>query len=195
MPCSCCRAWIPHPSWHRCEARCVDHEGKVFFYEGVEIKCSRSWDDTYWFFFCDRCKRSRPRIIGALRGLRIYHSSFMDRLEMTSDSEQGSSSSEGIPITQEEAEEDYIETQAAKTEALKNKAAKSLSIRRITEWVGTYLTGKMEIMLFRTCQQIYLGNRARGNWWANMMSDGPTTRFVRRNWLRRHNYGYKSGTG
>ena len=38
---------------------------------------------------------------------------------MTSDSEQGSSSSEGIPITQEEAEEDYIETQEAKTEALK----------------------------------------------------------------------------
>ena len=111
----------------------------------------------------------------------------MDRFEMTSDSEQGSSSSEGIPITQEEAEEDYLETEAARIEALKNKAVESLSKRRITEWVGTYLTGKTEIMLH--LPTIYLGNRT------NLMTDGPTTRFVRRNWIRRHTHGYKGGTG
>ena len=186
MPCSYCGAWVSQPSWHRCEERCVDHEGTVTFHEGTEIKRSRSWDDTYWFFFCDRCKKGRPHIRGVLRGVKIWHSPFMDRLEWTSDSEYSYHSSEGIPCTQEEAEEDYLETEAAKLAALKNKAVESLSTRRITEWIGTYLTGQMEIKLFRTCQQIYLGNRARGNWWANMKSDSPTPRFIKRSWLRKH---------
>ena len=146
------------------------------FHEGTEIQCSRSWDGTYWFFFCDRCKKGRPHTRGVLRGVKIWHSPIMDRLEYTSDSEYSYYSSEGVPCTQDEAEEKYLAQEAARIEALKSKAVESLSTRLITERLGTHLTGYTEIKLFRTCKQIYLGNRARGNWWANMNPDSPTPR-------------------
>ena len=95
----------------------------------------------------------------------------MERFEWTSDSEYSYYSSEGI-----EAEEGYLAQKVARTEALKNKAVESLSTRLITERLGTHLTGPTEIKLLRTCKQIFLGNRARGNWWANMNSDSPTPR-------------------
>ena len=156
--------------------KCFNHEGIVKFHEGTEIKCSRSWDGTYWFFFCDRCKKGRPHIRGVLRGVKIWHSPFMDRLEWTSDSEYSYYSSEGVPCTQDEAEERYLAQEVARIEALKSKAVESLSTRLITERLGTHLTGYTEIKLFRTCKQIYLGNRARGNWWANMNPDSPIPR-------------------
>ena len=176
MPCSYFGSWVSQPSWHRCEKRCVNQEGIVKFQEGTEIKCSRHWDGTYWFFFCDRCKRSRPHIRGVLRGARIWQCPVMERFEWTSDSEYSYYSSEEISCTQEEAEEGYLAQKAARTEALKNKAVESLSTRLITERLGTHLTGPTEIKLLRTCKQIFLGNRARGNWWANMNSDSPTPR-------------------
>ena len=156
MPCSCCRAWIPHPSWHRCEARCVDHEGKVFFYEGVEIKCSRSWDDTYWFFFCDRCKTGRPHIRGVLRGVRIWHSPYIGKTDYITDSEYSYYSSEGEPCTQDEAEENYSIQEAARAEPLKNRAVECLSTRSITERLRANLTAYTEIKLYRACKHIYL---------------------------------------
>ncbi len=39
---------------------------------GAEIRCSKSWDDKLWFFFCKKCKNARPHIIGVLRSARIY---------------------------------------------------------------------------------------------------------------------------
>ena len=39
---------------------------------GAEIRCSKSWDDTWWFFFCKTCKNARPHIIDVLRGARIH---------------------------------------------------------------------------------------------------------------------------
>ena len=41
-------------------------------HSGEEIRCSKSWDDKWWFFFCNKCKNIRPRIIGILRSARIY---------------------------------------------------------------------------------------------------------------------------
>ena len=74
------------------------------FQEGIEIKCSRSWDGTYWFFFCDQCKKTkcRPHIRGVLRGARIWQCPVMKRPDWTSDSEYSYYSSEGI------SEEEYL---------------------------------------------------------------------------------------
>ena len=176
MPCSSCGTWASQPSWHRCEKKCVNYEGVVKLHTGNEIKCSRSWDDTYWFFFCDRCKTGRPRIRGVLRGARIWHSSRIDNTDYITDSEYSYYSSEGEPCTQEEAEENYLAQEAARTKALMNKAVECLSTRLITAGLGIYLADYTEIKLFRTCNQIFRGNRARNNWWANMYG-GPITKF------------------
>ena len=177
MPCSSCGTWVSQPSWHRCEKRCVNYEGIAKLQDGTEVKCSRSWDDTYWFFFCDRCKTGRPYIRGVLRGVKIWHSPYIDKTDYITDSEYSYYSSEGEPCTQEETEENYLAQEAARTKALKSKAVESLSTRPITERLGTHLADYTEIKLFRTCKQIYLGNRARNNWWANMNSGGPITKF------------------
>ena len=50
----------------------MNAQGTATLHSGEEIRCSRSWDDKWWFFFCDRCKNARPHIIGVLRGSRIY---------------------------------------------------------------------------------------------------------------------------
>ena len=79
------------------------------FQEGVEIKCSRSWDGTYWFFFCDQCKKTkcRPHIRGVLRGAKIWQCPVMKRPDWTSDSEYSYHSSEdeylapNFPVDQE----------------------------------------------------------------------------------------------
>ena len=175
MPCSSCGTWVSQPSWHRCEKKCVNYEG-MMLHTGNEIKCSKSWDDTYWFFFCDRCKTCRPRIRGVLRGARIWHSSYIGKTDYITDSEYSYYSSEGEPCTQEEAEENYLAQEAARTKALMNKAVECLSTRLITAGLGIYLADYTEIKLFRTCNQIFRGNRARNNWWANMYG-GPITKF------------------
>ena len=108
MPCSLCNAWDENPSWHRCDAACVDTQGTARLHSGEEIRCSRSQDGTWWFFFCNQCKKARPRIIGVLRKVRIWHSPYLGQIDYTTDSENASysySSSEGESCTQEEAEE------------------------------------------------------------------------------------------
>ena len=127
--------------------------------------------------FCDRCKTCRPYIRGVLRGARIWHSPYIGKTDYITDSEYSYYSSEGEPCTQEDAEENYLTQEAARTKALMNKAVECLSTRPITERLGTHLAEYTEIKLFRTCKQIYLGNRARNNWWANMNSGGPITKF------------------
>ena len=169
MPCSFCGTWASKPSWHRCDETCVNSEGVARLHTGNEIRCSRSWDGTYWFFFCDRCKKSRPHIRGVLRNVRIWHCPYIGMIDYTTDSEVYSYySSEGEPCTQEEAEEYFSIQEAARAESLKNRAVECLSTRLITERLCTNLTAYTEIKLYRACKQIYLGNRARSNWWANM---------------------------
>ena len=177
MPCSSCGTWVSKPSWHRCEKRCVNSERVAKLQDGNEIKCSRSWDDTYWFFFCDRCKKCRPYIRGVLSGARIWHSPYLGKTDYTTDSEYSYYSSEGEPCTQEEAEENYSIQEAARAKSLKNKTVECLSNRLITERLGIHLAAYTEIKLYRACKQIYLGNRARNNWWANMTPGGPITQF------------------
>ena len=72
MPCSRCGSWEGYPSWHRCENTCVNEQGTATLHSGEEIRCSKSWDDKWWFFFCNRCKNATPRIRGVLRGARLY---------------------------------------------------------------------------------------------------------------------------
>ena len=169
MPCSFCGTWASKPSWHRCDEMCVNSEGVARLHTGNEIRCSKSWDGTYWFFFCDRCKKSRPHIRGVLRNVRIWHCPYIGMIDYTTDSEVYSYySSEGEPCTQEEAEEYFSIQEAARAESLKNRAVECLSTRLITERLCTNLIVYTEIKLYRACKQIYRGNKARSNWWANM---------------------------
>ena len=66
-----------------------DH-GIVTLVGGDKIRCSKSWDDSWWFFFCNVCKNGRPHIIGVLRGARIELS--MGWSCYTSDSENSTRS-------------------------------------------------------------------------------------------------------
>ena len=105
MPCSLCGSWETNPSWHRCDTACLNPQGVAKLHTGNEIRCSRSWDGTCWFFFCNRCKTSRPHIIGVLRNVRIWHNPYSGKADYTTDSEEYSYySSEGESCTQEEAE-------------------------------------------------------------------------------------------
>ena len=71
MPCSRCRSWEENLSWHRCENACVNAQGIATLRDGREIRCSKSWDNNWWFFYCNRCKNVRPPLIGVLRGVKI----------------------------------------------------------------------------------------------------------------------------
>ena len=71
MPCSLCRSWDMNPSWHRCDDACVITQGTAKLHTGEEIRCSKTWDGTWWFFFCNQCKKNRPHIIGVLRRAMI----------------------------------------------------------------------------------------------------------------------------
>ena len=168
MPCSLCGSWDANPSWHRCETACVNPQGIAKLHTGIEISCSRSWDDTCWFFFCDRCKKARPHILGVLRNVRIWHSPYIGQTDYTTDTEYSYYSSEGEPCTQEEADEYFSNMETARADALMNRAVECLSTRVIAERLCTNLTAYTEIKLYRACKHIYLGNRARINWWANM---------------------------
>ena len=169
MPCSYCGTWVLEPSWHRCEERCVNAMGVARLHYGTDIYCSQSWDGTYWFFFCDQCKTSKPHILGTLRNVRIWHSPLSGWTDYITESEYSYfSSSEGEFCTLEELEEEYSIEETARTEAPRNRAVECLSTRQITERLVINLTAYTEIKLYRACKQIYLGNRARINWWVNM---------------------------
>ena len=90
MPCSFCNTWDNNPSWHRCEAACVNAQGTAKLHSGDEVRCSRSWDGTWWFFFCNQCKKNRPHIMGVLRKARIWHSPYLEQSDYTTDSENAS---------------------------------------------------------------------------------------------------------
>ena len=64
MPCSFCNTWDNNPSWHRCEAACVNAQGTAKLHSGDEVRCSRSWDGTWWFFFCNQCKKKQTAYHG-----------------------------------------------------------------------------------------------------------------------------------
>ena len=70
-PCSRCRSWEENPSWNRCKNACVNAQGIATLRDGREIRCSKSWDNNWWFFYCNRCKNVRPPLIGVLRGVKI----------------------------------------------------------------------------------------------------------------------------
>ena len=168
MPCSFCGAWVLEPSWHRCEKECVNEKGAARLHNGDDINCSRSWDGTYWFFFCNLCKASRPRIWGVSRNAKIRQSPYNKWIEYTTDSEYSYFSSEGESCTMEEMEEEYLIQETARIESLRNKAVECFSTRLISERLVINLTAYTEIKLYRTCKHIYLGNRARMHWWMNM---------------------------
>ena len=78
-----------------------------------EIRCSKSWDGRWWFFFCNVCKDARPPIIGVLRGARIELS--MQQTCYTTDSEnlsRGGSTSESdssFDSSRESIEDDLLQ--------------------------------------------------------------------------------------
>ncbi len=65
-------------------------------------------------------------------------------------------------------EVEYSVEETARIEALRNRAVECFSTRLITEKLVINLTAYTEIKLYRACKCIYLGNRARINWWVNM---------------------------
>ena len=169
MPCSLCGSWDANPSWHRCDTMCVSPEGVAKLRPDIEIRCSRSRDDTYWFFFCDRCKNSRPHIRGVLRNVRIWRSPYCRQNGYITESEEYSyCSSDEESFTLEEDEEYHSIQESAQAVSLKNRAVECFCIRSFTKRLYVNLSAYTEIKLYRTCRQIYLINRARSNWWANM---------------------------
>ena len=66
----------------------MNEQGNATLHSGEEIRCSKSWDDKLWFFFCNRCKDARPHIIGVFRGSRIYL--LMEHTDYITDSENNS---------------------------------------------------------------------------------------------------------
>ena len=82
---------------------------------GDEIRCSKSWDDCWWFFFCNVCKDARPPIIGVLRGARIELS--MEQIRYTTDSENlsrsrpTSESDSAFDSSRESIEDDLLQAQ------------------------------------------------------------------------------------
>ena len=134
MPCSSCGTWVSQPSWHRCEKKCVSDEGVVKHHTGNEIQCSRSWDDTYWFFFCHRCKTGRPRIRGVLRNVRIWRSPYCKQNGYITESEENSyCSSDEESFTLEEDEEYHSIQESAQVVSLKNRAVECFCIRSFTK--------------------------------------------------------------
>jgi hypothetical protein len=75
MPCAECEAVIDSwesISWHPCESYCVNPETWVVTLPDSQqdVRCSRSWDGSYWFFYCSECKdAARPAHV--LRGAYI----------------------------------------------------------------------------------------------------------------------------
>ena len=67
MPCARCGSWEEFPSWHLCETACANERGVAKLHTGEEIQCNKSWNDTWWFFFCNKCKHTRFHIRGVLR--------------------------------------------------------------------------------------------------------------------------------
>ena len=156
MPCSLCRSWEMNPSWHRCDEACVITQGTAKLHTGEEIRCSKARDGTWWFFFCNQCKKNRPHIIGVLRRARILRCPYSGRTDYTTDSENASYS---YSYSEDES---YMESEEG------NRAIECLSTLSITETLCINLTAYTEIKLYRACKAIYLGNQTRSKWWANM---------------------------
>ena len=123
MPCSRCGSWETNPSWHRCDK--ANSQGVVKLHTG-DIRCSRSWDGTYWFFFCNHCKASRPHIIGVLRNARIWHCPYSGQTDYITDSEGPSyDSSESESCTQE-TEDFFSIHEAARAKSPENWMSQQL---------------------------------------------------------------------
>ena len=169
MPCSLCGSWDANPSWHRCDATCVNPEGDAKLRSDTEIHCSRSRDNTYWFFFCDRCKNKRPCIRDVLRHVKIWRSPY-DRQNghITESEEYSYYSSDEESFTREEDEEYHSIQGSAQAVSLMNRAVECFCTRSFIKRLYVNLSAYTEIKLYRTCRQIYLINRARSNWWVNM---------------------------
>ena len=75
MPCSSCGCYIDEPSWHPCEKKCIkwsetDHTWIAELHDGTIVRCSWSYiDDSFWFFYCPKCKRDTS--IRCLRRAKI----------------------------------------------------------------------------------------------------------------------------
>ena len=86
----------------------MNAQGIATLRSGDEIRCSKSWDDKWWFFFCNRCKNARPPIIGVLRGARIEL--YMEKTGYITDSENSSrsrsESDSALDSSQENIEDD-----------------------------------------------------------------------------------------
>ena len=80
----------------------MNAQGIATLRSGDEIRCSKSWDNKWWFIFCNKCKDARPPIIGVLRGARIEL--YVEQAVYTSDSENSSRSRSESDSTQENIE-------------------------------------------------------------------------------------------
>ena len=107
--------------------------------------CSRSWDGTYWFFFCDPCKANKRGKYG--------------------ESEYSYLASDEEPFTADEEGEDLLTQETA---WIKPPWQKCFCTRGIMKKLVINLTAYTEIKLYRTCKHIYLGNKKKAQWWVNM---------------------------
>ena len=107
--------------------------------------CSRSWDGTYWFFFCDPCKANKRGKYG--------------------ESEYSCLASDKEPFTADEEGEDLLTQETA---WIKPPWQKCFCTRGIMKKLVINLTAYTEIKLYRTCKHIYLGNQKKVKWWVNM---------------------------
>ena len=163
MPCSLCGIWIVEPLWQECDKKFVNEKGAVRLHNKDYTTCSRSWDGTYWFFFCDQCKANKPHTWGIYRETRPWHPE--GRIEHTTESEYSCLASDEESFTVDEGEEDYLTQETVWTEPPWKKC---FCTRWIMKKLVINLTAYTEIKLYRTCKHIYLSNKEKIQWWVNM---------------------------
>ena len=139
MPCSICGTWTMEPLWQKWDS------AKARLHDKDYITCSRSWDGTYWFFFCDQCKANKG--------------------DKCKESEYSYPASDEESLTADEEGEDLLTQETAWTEPPWQKC---FCTRGIMKKLVINLTAYTEIKLYRTCKHIYLGNQKKVKWWVNM---------------------------
>ncbi len=158
MPCSLCGTWVMEPLWQECDKKWVNEKGAVRLHNKDYTTCSESWDGTYWFFFCDRCKANKPH-----RETRFWHPE--GRIEQTTESECSCLTSDEESFTSDERKQDHLTQETAWT---KSPWQKCFCTRGIMKKLVINLTAYTKIKLYRTCKHIYLGNKKKVQWWVNM---------------------------